>query len=208
MCFLRDMSPESALQHYHEAMAYRDMIIGFGLDSDETGRPPILFEDVFARARADGFRITAHCDVGQRDTYENIRQVAAVLGGGTGADRVDHGLNAADRPALRGLVARPGRGLTLCPWAYLRRWTYAEVAGRLRTLLREPGVRVCVASDSPAYMDGSWVLHNLLLAKAMARLSDADVLALMKTSVEMSWAADEEKARLLDELAGFGARLS
>ena len=205
MCFLRDMSPASASAHYQEAMAYRDMILGFGLDSDETGRPPLLFADVFARARADGFRITAHCDVGQRDTHENIRQVASVLGGG-GADRLDHGLNAADRADLLGLVTRRGLGLTLCPWAYLRRWTYAEVADRLRALL-DAGVRVCVSSDSPAYMDDSWVLHNLLLAKAMGDMSDGDVLAMMRTSVDMSWAPNEEKTRLLDELADYSTKL-
>ncbi|KAH7018322.1 uncharacterized protein B0I36DRAFT_297907 [Microdochium trichocladiopsis] len=201
MCFLRDSPIGSAKEHYRQALAYRDMIIGFGLDSNETNHPPHLFDEVFAQARADGFHITAHCDVGQRDTHANIRHVAGALGG-TGADRVDHGLNAADQQELTSLVAARGIGLTICPWAYLRRWTYRETAERLRVLL-DQGVRFSISSDSPAYMDDSWVLHNLLLAKQMGGLSDRGVLELMKVSVGMSWASNEVKGRLLHELDAF-----
>ncbi|KXJ89470.1 hypothetical protein Micbo1qcDRAFT_121743 [Microdochium bolleyi] len=201
MCFLRDSPVSAAVEHYQQALAYRDMIIGFGLDSNETGHPPSLFDEVFAQARRDGFRITAHCDVGQRDTHANIRHVAGALGG-RGADRVDHGLNAADQAELMGLVKERDVGLTICPWAYLRRWTYRETAERLRVLLRE-GVKFSISSDSPAYMDDSWVLHNLLLAKRMGGMSDEQVLAMMKTAVEMSWASAAVKAELVHELDGF-----
>lgn len=202
MCFLRDMSPESAMEHYHQALQYKDMIIGFGLDSDERDRPPRLFDEVFTLARQDGFKITAHCDVGQKDTHENIRQVASTLGGG-GADRVDHGLNAADKKELNDLILQRGIGITICPWAYLRRWTYQGVAERLQVLV-DAGTKVGISSDSPAYMDDAWVLHNLLLARQMCNLSDGDVLSMMRTTVETSWAAEEVKEGLLRELQEFG----
>jgi len=65
MCILRDMSPESAMENYLLALPYRDVFHAIGLDSDEYDRPPSLFEQVFRRAREDGFKITSHCDVGQ-----------------------------------------------------------------------------------------------------------------------------------------------
>jgi adenosine deaminase len=201
MCFLRDMSPESALEHYREAMPYRDMIIGFGLDSNEYNRPPSLFDEVFSLARRDGFRITAHCDVGQKDTHEHIRQVASTIGG-SGADRVDHGLNTADKEELTSLIVQKGIGMTLCPWAYLRRWTYQEVSERMRILI-DAGIKMCISSDSPAYMDDSWLLHNLLITKKMCDLSDEDILSTMKDSIEMSWAMQDVKAELLQELEIF-----
>ncbi|KAH8897477.1 adenosine deaminase [Thozetella sp. PMI_491] len=201
MCFLRDMSLESALEHYREAMSYKDMIIGFGLDSNEYNRPPSLFDEVFTLARQDGFKITAHCDVGQKDTHENIRQVASTLGGG-GADRIDHGLNVADKQELISLVLQKGIGMTMCPWAYLRRWTYQEVAERLQVLV-DTGIKFGISSDSPAYMDSSWVLHNLLITKKMCNLSDGDILSMMKVSIEMSWAMHEVKACLLQDLETF-----
>ena len=83
------------------------MIIGVGLDSNEEQRPPVLFEEVFARARADGFRLTAHCDVGKTYPLEHIRQVASVIGH-TGAERIDHGLNAVESPELMELIHEKG----------------------------------------------------------------------------------------------------
>ncbi len=101
------------MQHYELALPYRDMIVGIGLDSNEYDRPPSLFLDLYSRARADGFKLTAHCDVTQPNTHEHIRQVAEVLGG-TGAERVDHGLDAAERPELVKTIRERGMGMTLC----------------------------------------------------------------------------------------------
>lgn len=61
------------MEHYQQALPYRDLIIGIGLDSLEVDRPPLLFDEVFHCARSDGFKITCHCDVGDKDTMRNIR---------------------------------------------------------------------------------------------------------------------------------------
>ena len=60
------------MEHYDTALKYRDMIVGIGLDSNEVDRPPSLFDEVFLRARNDGFRLTAHCDVGKPYPLEHI----------------------------------------------------------------------------------------------------------------------------------------
>jgi adenosine deaminase len=62
MCILRDLPLESALEQYEAALSYRGMVAGIGLDSDEYERPPMLFEEMFCRARADGFKLTSYCD--------------------------------------------------------------------------------------------------------------------------------------------------
>ena len=54
MCFLRDMSADSAAETLEQAKEYRDWIIGVGLDSDEKGHPPIKFREVFADAPKPG----------------------------------------------------------------------------------------------------------------------------------------------------------
>jgi adenine deaminase len=59
MCFLRDMSAESALATLEQSLPHRDKIIGVGLDSDERDNPPVKFREVFARARAEGRRRTS-----------------------------------------------------------------------------------------------------------------------------------------------------
>jgi adenosine deaminase len=192
------MSPESAMEHYEAALPYRDMIVGIGLDSDEYLRPPSLFEKVFSRARADGFRLTCHCDVGQRDTHEHIRQVACNVGG-TGAERIDHGLNAAQMPELMELIRVKGVGMTICPWAYLRHEPQEEIFPRI-TALYQAGIKVAIASDDPAYMEDSWILHNMLLARRMCGFGNADMARLTRNAAEISWAPESVKMDILREL--------
>lgn len=183
---------------YTAALKYKDMIVGIGLDSNEHNRPPSLFDELYTLARKDGFKLTAHCDVGVKNTHEHIRQVASTIAG-TGLDRIDHGLNAADSPILVDLIARRGLSMTICPWAYLRRETYASIAERLRILV-DAGIRICISSDDPPYMDDSWVTHNMLLARKMCGLTDTEVLKMVRDSVSMSWASDEVKRAILKEI--------
>lgn len=174
------------------------MIVGIGLDSNEHDRPPSLFEEIFALARRDGFKLTAHCDVGVKDTHRNIRQVASTIAG-SGLDRVDHGLNAADDPNLVALLVDRKLPMTICPWAYLRRETYASIADRLKILV-DAGIKICISSDDPPYMDGSWITHNLLLAKRMGGFNDAKMVRMVKDSVDMCWASNEVKQLIRQEI--------
>jgi adenosine deaminase len=150
MCFLRDQSAESAMEHYKSALPYRDVIIGIGLDSNEEDRPPVLFDKVFSLARKDGFKITMHCDVDSKNTHEHIRQAASIIAG-HGLDRIDHGLNVADRQDLIDLVRKRDVGLTICPWSYLRHTTYTKLGPKIRTLF-DAGIKICINSDDPAYV--------------------------------------------------------
>ena len=198
---LRDLPPESALEQYVAALPYKDMIVGIGLDSNEYDRPPSLFEELYRRARADGFKLTCHCDVTQKDTHEHIRQVAESVGG-TGADRIDHGLDAAQSPDLVALIKRKDIGMTLCPWAYVRHHTETDLFEYIR-LLFEQGVKVNIGSDSPEYVEENWVNHNLLLIRLKCGFTDDEIARLEKTSVEISWAPDDVKQDLFKEIEAF-----
>ncbi|TQS32165.1 hypothetical protein Golomagni_07528, partial [Golovinomyces magnicellulatus] len=188
---------EAAEQHYSACLKYRYMIAGFGLDANEHDRPPKLFDDVFRRARANGFKVTAHCDVGVKNTHEHIRQVAYTVA--EGLDRIDHGLNTADKAELIDIVKKRRLALTICPWAYLRRETYESIADRLKTLV-DAGVIVCIGSDGPPYMDDCWVTHNLMLARQMGGFTNAQLVALMRNAVDASWASVKIKESLSIEL--------
>lgn len=188
------------MQHYEAALPYRDMIIGIGLDSNEIDRPPSLFESVFARARRDGFRITAHCDVGSSYPLSHIQQVALSIGG-TGADRIDHGLNAAGDAALVNLIKQKGLGMTICPWSYIRHQPVDEVFQRIRALY-DAGVVMAVASDDPAFMEDTWVLENLLVLKKYCGFGNEEVRRLAENAIQMCWAPDGAKEEMLRELRG------
>jgi adenosine deaminase len=198
LCLLRDESPESGMEHYLASLPYKDMIIGIGLDSNEDQCPPSLFEEIYLRARADGFRLTAHCDVGKAYPIEHVHQVVNSVGG-TGAERVDHGMNATDSPELMETMRENEVGMTICPWSYIRHQPFDEVFERIRTLF-DAGIKISMASDDPTFMEDTWMHENLLLVQRFCKFSHADMLRLSKNAVEISWASDAVKKSILDEI--------
>lgn len=203
MCILRDESPESAMQHYNAMLAYAsDMIIGIGLDSTEEGRPPNLFQEVFAKAKKDGYRITTHCDVGKVYPVEHIRQAVSDIK----VDRIDHGLNIVDNPELMATVRDKGIGMTICPWSYIRHQPFEEVFRRIRILF-DAGIPIAIGSDDPAFMEDTWILENLLVMRKFCGLTNEDVRRLGTGAVEMCWATEETKQGILSEMERVWDRL-
>lgn len=198
MCFLRDLSPESAMEHYKAALPYRDIIVGIGLDSNETDRPPQLFDEVFSLARRDGFKLTMHCDADSKNTHDHIRQAASTVAG-HGLDRIDHGINAAEKQELMDLILKRDLGITICPWSYLRHTTFAELGPKIRTLY-EAGIKISINSDDPAYMEDCWILENMLLVKRLCGFDDKDIATLARNAVQSSFAQPAVKDRLLQEI--------
>ncbi|MGH2936430.1 MAG: adenosine deaminase [Gaiellaceae bacterium] len=194
MCFLRDLSAESAMETLEESLPYGDWIVGVGLDSDEKGNPPVKFREVFARARREGYRLTMHCDVDQEDSVGHIWQCLDDIR----VERVDHGVNALEDPALVRAINERGLGLTVCPISN------SYVAGSLKAaelkrLLAE-GVRATVNSDDPAYFPG-YVNENLLAVG----LSEGEAVQLARNAFTIAWIEPEERARYFDGLEAYVA---
>jgi adenosine deaminase len=194
MCFLRDFQAEYAMATLLESLPYKEWIVGVGLDSDERGNPPSKFAAVFARARVEGYLLTMHCDVDQQDSVEHIRQALMDIG----VDRIDHGVNILEDPALVAEAKRRGIGLTVCPVSN-RFVTDGTKAAELRRLLDE-GVRVTVNSDDPAYFT-AYVLENLLTVQEELDLSRAELVTLQRNAIEASWAPPAVRQDFLDRLA-------
>lgn len=199
MCFLRDMSEESALEHYELSLPYRDKIVGIGLDSDERNNPPGKFDRVFAKAKADGLKITMHCDIDQVGSIDNIRHVLHEIK----ADRIDHGTNIVEDETLVEYAKEHGIGLTCCPVSNSF-VTDDMKASEIKYLLHK-GVKVTVNSDDPAYFQ-SYVSDDIIALVEKAELTQDDIVRLVKNSFEISWITDAEKQAYLDEVDEFVAR--
>ena len=198
MCFLRDLSPEYAMATLMESLPYKEWIIGVGLDSDERGNPPSKFADVFERARREGYQLTMHCDIDQVGSIEHIRQAVEEIG----VDRVDHGTNIVESPALVEQVKERGIGLTCCPIS--NSFVTADMkATEIVTLLHD-GVRVTVNSDDPAYFRG-YVAENFTAIAAEAHLSAVDVTRLARNAFEIAWIPTSRRDALLSELDAYAA---
>ena len=198
MCFLRDMTAESARETLERSFPYRELIVGVGLDSDEKGNPPVKFKDVFARARAAGFRLTMHCDVDQQDSVAHIWQCLQEIG----VERIDHGVNSLEDEALIAEIRDRDLGLTVCPISN------SFVGGDLRAkeikAMLDRKVRVTVNSDDPAYF-GGYVTENLLATQEAVGLSRDEVVQLERNAFLAAWLTDGERRGYLDVLEAYAA---
>jgi adenine deaminase len=190
MCFLRDESAESARETLEQSLPYRDRIVGVGLDSDERGNPPVKFKGVFDRARAEGYRLTMHCDVDQEDSVAHIWQCLDEIG----VERIDHGVNSLEDGALVREIAGRGLGLTVCPISN------GYVAGGLKSheleRMLDHGMRACVNSDDPAYFPG-YMNENLAAVQSEAGLGRDELVQLARNAFTIAWLDEEARAGYL-----------
>src|SRR5262249_45048881 len=96
MCFLRHLDEADAERTFDQALAFRDRIVGVGLDSSEAGNPPRKFRHVFGRAREAGFFLCAHA--GEEGPASYVWEALDLLG----VARVDHGNHSLDAEVLVG----------------------------------------------------------------------------------------------------------
>lgn len=186
MCFLRDMSAESAMETYLQALPHRDKFIGIGLDSDERSNPPLKFADVFALAKKDGFHITMHCDIDQENSIDHIRQALLEIG----VERLDHGTNIVEDPSLVAYVKKHNIGLTCCPVS--NSFVVDDMKGKEMLELLGQGILITVNSDDPAYFQ-SYISDDLYALAQKYELSKEDVIQIARNSFEIAWMSDEKK---------------
>ena len=198
LCFLRDMSAEYAMATLMESLPYKDWIIAVGLDSDERDNPPSKFAEVFARARAEGYLLTSHCDIDQPGSIEHIRQVIEEIG----VDRIDHGTNIIEDPSLVAAVRERGIGFTCCPVS--NDFVVDDMKAAEIVQLLHDGVRVTVNSDDPAYF-GAYITDNYLALAQAAALGAADVVLLARNAFTIAWLSTTRRDQYLDQLDAYAA---
>ena len=199
LCFLRDMPAESAMQTLQEALPYKDWLVGVGLDSDEKDNPPLKFAAVFALARAQGLKLTMHCDVNQQDTLKHIGQVLHDIK----VDRIDHGVNSLEDMAYCKEIGERGIGLTVCPIS--NRFVVQDLtASHIRRML-ELGMLATINSDDPAYFR-AYVNENLTALHAEGGMTREEIVQLVRNGFEVAWIDAARRAAYLAKLEGYLAR--
>jgi len=193
MCFLRHLDEADAEKTLDSALAFRDKIVGVGLDSAEVGNPPSKFKHVFARAREAGLFLTAHA--GEEGPAAYVWEALDLLGVG----RIDHGNRSIDDQALVARLAREQLALTLCPLSNLRlRVVDALVHHPLRRMM-DKGLVVTLNSDDPAYF-GGYVNDNYRAVSDALALGHDEIIAIVRNGVQASLMSPPEKAKVQAEI--------
>jgi adenine deaminase len=193
MCFLRHLDEADAERTLDCALAFRDRIVGVGLDSSEAGNPPGKFKRVFARARDAGFFLTAHA--GEEGPPSYVWEALDVLG----CARIDHGVRSVEDQALMGRLARERVALTVCPLSNLRLRVVDDLAHHPLRRMLEKGLMVTVNSDDPAYF-GGYVNQNYLAASSALGLGRDEIAAIVRNGINASLMTAPEKDKALAEV--------
>ena len=201
LCFLRHLSEADAQRTLDEALPYRALIDGVGLDSSELGHPPSKFQAVFARARAAGFQAVAHA--GEEGPAAYIREALDLLQ----VSRIDHGVQCEQDPALVARLARERIPLTVCPLSNTRLKVFAQMADHNIGRLLAQGVCVTINSDDPAYF-GGYLVDNYLAVQRALGWSPADLAQVARNGFEASWLPEEEKQHWMTAVDDCLARLT
>jgi adenosine deaminase len=193
LCFLRHLSEKEAFETLEQALPYRDLFIGVGLDSSELGHPPEKFARVFARCRELGLRLVAHA--GEEGPPAYVWSALDVLK----VERIDHGVQAIHDPALMQRLVDSRMPLTVCPLSNLRLCVFKDLAQHNLGQMLEAGVRVTINSDDPAYF-GGYVNDNYLQTFAVLPLNAHHAYTLAANSLTASFAPAADQRRWLQEL--------
>lgn len=198
LCFVRDKSTASAMETLDQALPFRDQIVAVGLDSAEQGHPPVKFVEVFARARAEGFRTVAHA--GEEGPPSYIREAIDVLK----VSRIDHGVRCEEDPTLVAELTALRMPLTVCPLSNVKLRVFPSLEEHNLKRLLAHGLCVTINSDDPAYF-GGYVNENFLAVQRALGLTRQDIHILARNSFEASFLTDGARRSLIEELDAVAA---
>lgn len=139
--------------------------------------------------------LTMHCDVDQENSIEHLRQAIQDIK----VDRIDHGTNILEDPALVEVIRHRGIGLTSCPMSNSF-VTEGMKAAEILTLL-DRGVRVTLNSDDPPYF-GGYILENYRTFAEATGADRATLIQLARNSFEIAWITETRRQQFLEKLPG------
>jgi adenosine deaminase len=148
---------------------------------------------VFVRARGLGLRAVAHA--GEEGEAALVARTLDCLE----VSRIDHGVRAADDPAVMRRLAESGVTLTTCPISNLRLQVIPTLEQSTIRTLMEAGVAVTINSDDPAYF-GGYIGENYRRIAAALAFTAGDLRRLAANAINGSFATAERKRELLAEL--------
>jgi len=165
-------------------------IVGIGIGGDERLGPPVLFVDMYARAKRHGLRLSAHA--GETTGPDVVRETLDRLH----AERLGHVLGAQQDEALLARLARERTPLELCPTSNLKTGVCPDYASHPLRRYFELGCLVTLNSDDPTMFHTS-LAREYQIAQEQFAFTDAELRQLAVNSIEASWLDEARKQALL-----------
>jgi aminodeoxyfutalosine deaminase len=188
---------DAAVVFRKAAELHRDhpSVIAIGIGGDEriTGAEP--FKDLYAKARDNGLRLTAHA--GETIGPESIWAALNI-----GAERIGHGLSAQDDPELIELLAERQVPIEINITSNLRTSSCPALLSHPVRRYFDQGLMITLNSDDPALF-GSNLLGEYTLAHTAFDFTEEHLREVATNSFEASFLPPEEKVAWLRRIATF-----
>lgn len=173
-------------------------LVSFGLGGPEIGVPREQFAPHFQQAIAAGLHSVPHAgeSTGPETIWDSINHL--------GAERIGHGIAAAQDRALMAHLAEHGIALEVCPTSNVRTRSVPSLAEHPLPTLVAAGVPVTINSDDPP-MFSTTLNHEYEVAAELLGLDDQGIADLARASVRSSFADDATKAAIIAEIDAYAA---
>jgi adenosine deaminase len=171
-------------------------LVSFGLGGPEQGVPRELFAPHFARAIAAGLHSVPHA--GESTGPQTVRDALDHLG----AERIGHGISAAQDPALMRRLAEEQIPLEVCPTSNVCTRSAPSLAEHPLPVLVAAGVPVSINSDDPP-MFSTTLTGEYRIAAELLGLDEAGVAELARAAVRQSFLDAAGQQDLLAEIDAY-----
>ena len=165
-------------------------VVGFGLSNDERRGLARDFDRAFAIVRRAGLLAAPHG--GELQGPESVRDCLDDLR----AERIGHGVRAAEDPALLARLATSGVTCEVCPTSNVALGVYDKMADVPLRALYSAGVPVALGAGDPLLF-GSRLAAQYEAARVAHHFADADLAELARQSVRASRAPEDVRRKLL-----------
>lgn len=173
-----------------------DGLVSFGLGGPEIGVPRPQFKPHFDLARAAGLHSVPHA--GETTGPATIWDAVRLLG----AERIGHGTSATQDPELLTHLVEHRIPLEICPTSNIATRAVATLEDHPIKQMYEAGVVVTVNSDDPP-MFGTTLNQEYAVAARLLDLDEQGLKGLAQNAVDESFADDDVKQRLTDEITAY-----
>lgn len=140
---VRDLGADSAQEQMDTILSHADVWCGVDMAGNEDGIALGEFAPAFARARDAGMHVTIHA--GEAGGPDNVRLAVTELG----AERIGHGVRAAEDASLMELLAQRGVTLETALTSNVQTSASPSLAEHQIHTLLAAGVRVTLNTDNP-----------------------------------------------------------
>jgi aminodeoxyfutalosine deaminase len=173
-------------------------LVSFGLGGPEIGVPRPQFKPYFDKARAAGLHSVPHAGetTGPETIWDALRDL--------GAERIGHGIAAAQDPRLLAYLAQHQVPLEVCPTSNVRTRAVPSIDEHPLPALVAAGVPVTINSDDPP-MFGTTLEEEYAVAARLLGLDVTGVAVLARAAVRASFLPAAGKSRLLTEIDDYAA---